>query len=107
MVLWEAILTFALVSAACSEVQRDCHNRASNPHPSWHAYMMQYTATQLPGSACYASPAGALEASERWIPASQVYIAYASVVLEPGHGNAGPLAVGLAVWALTEAGAPQ
>ena len=34
----------------------------------------------------------------------QVYVAYASVVLEPGHGNAGPLAVGLAVWAFTEAG---
>lgn len=35
---------------------------------------------------------------------TQVYVAYASVVLEPGHGNAGPLAVGLAVWAFTEAG---
>jgi hypothetical protein len=34
----------------------------------------------------------------------QVYVAYASVVLEPGHGNVGPLAVGLAVWAFTEAG---
>jgi hypothetical protein len=34
----------------------------------------------------------------------QVYIAYACNITEPGHGNAGPLAVGLAVWALTEAG---
>jgi aquaporin TIP len=33
-----------------------------------------------------------------------VYIAYACLIAEPGHGNTGPLAVGLAVWALTEAG---
>jgi MIP family channel proteins len=33
-----------------------------------------------------------------------VYVAYACNITEPGHGNAGPLAVGLAVWALTEAG---
>jgi hypothetical protein len=36
----------------------------------------------------------------------QVYVAYASIVLQPGHGNTGPLAVGLAVWAFTEAGMP-
>ena len=35
---------------------------------------------------------------------AQVYVAYACNITEPGHGNAGPLAVGLAVWALTEAG---
>lgn len=37
-------------------------------------------------------------------PFVQVYVAYACNITEPGHGNAGPLAVGLAVWALTEAG---
>lgn len=33
-----------------------------------------------------------------------VYIAYAVMITKPGHGNAGPLAMGLAIWALTEAG---
>lgn len=34
----------------------------------------------------------------------QVYIAYSCLVCQPGHGDIGPLAMGLAVWALTEAG---
>lgn len=33
-----------------------------------------------------------------------VYIAYAVQVTQPGHGNVSPLAMGLAIWALGEAG---
>lgn len=33
-----------------------------------------------------------------------VYVAYATAVMEPGHGNISPLAMGLAIWVLTEAG---
>lgn len=35
---------------------------------------------------------------------SQIYVIYSVAVAEPGHGNVGPLVIGLTVWVCTEAG---
>lgn len=38
------------------------------------------------------------------VACTQVYVIYAVAVAEPGHGNVGPLVMGITLWIATEAG---
>lgn len=109
IVLWEALLTFAFVSPSIFHLPSSVSTCIGLHVCTAEATAVQaLLATHNSVSRTYVSLHRRYASSSRiesMLPISaQVYIAYACNITEPGHGNIGPLAVGLAVWALTEAG---